>query len=288
MLDIIYRYDPSRTEKYVPPATPDEARQRLEDGNRRYAHILEIDPDAENPGLPIIHFDLEDVGMTRDGSTPKQTPYAAVLGCADARVPIELIFDVGANSLFVVRVAGNVLGDECLGSFEYAVSNLGDVKLLVVLGHSRCGAVTAAVDAFLDTDRYLAIAASQPLRAILDRIFVPTRVAERSLAVVHGKQCVEQPGYRKALIETTIPLHAAFTARTLEQEFQNHKPAPPKVVFGVYDLKTRHVRVPMVGEECDCDAEVRLVAPPHSPTGITDLGVQLAGSDYVTRILAKA
>ena len=74
---------------------------------------------------------------------PKQAPFAVVIGCSDARVPTEMIFGQGFNDLFVIRVAGNVLGDVCLGSIDFAVEALSEsVKLLVVLGHSGCGAVT--------------------------------------------------------------------------------------------------------------------------------------------------
>lgn len=73
-----------------------------------------------------------------------QNPFAAILTCSDSRVPPEIIFDCGLGDLFVVRVAGNVLDDVVLGSIEYAAEHLG-VGLVMVLGHSHCGAVTAAV-----------------------------------------------------------------------------------------------------------------------------------------------
>ena len=84
-----------------------------------------------------------DLGFTPDAAeTPEQRPFAAVLGCSDARVPIELIFNEGPNDLFIVRVAGGGLGLEVLGSLKYAVEQLGGtLKLIVVLGHSGCGAV---------------------------------------------------------------------------------------------------------------------------------------------------
>lgn len=73
-----------------------------------------------------------------------QHPYAVIVSCADSRVPPELIFDAGLGELFVIREAGNVLDDIVLGSVEYAVEHLG-VKLVMVMGHEQCGAVTAAV-----------------------------------------------------------------------------------------------------------------------------------------------
>lgn len=74
-----------------------------------------------------------------------QTPFAVVLCCSDSRVPAETIFDCGLGELFVVRVAGNVVAPSLLGSIEFAVSNFG-TKLVVVLGHSQCGAVKATID----------------------------------------------------------------------------------------------------------------------------------------------
>ena len=74
-----------------------------------------------------------------------QAPVAIVVGCSDSRVPPEIVFDTGVGDLFVIRVAGNVLGRDALGSLEYAVEHL-KTPLLVVLGHSHCGAITAVVD----------------------------------------------------------------------------------------------------------------------------------------------
>ena len=74
-----------------------------------------------------------------------QYPFAAILGCADSRVPLELLFDAGLGDLFVVRNAGNTPFTAAIGSLEYAVAHLG-VNLIVVLGHERCGAVSAALD----------------------------------------------------------------------------------------------------------------------------------------------
>jgi carbonic anhydrase len=75
-----------------------------------------------------------------------QKPFAAVIGCSDSRTPPEILFDQGLGDLFVVRLAGNVLDEAALGSIEFAVSKLG-VRLVLVLGHEKCGAVSAAVEA---------------------------------------------------------------------------------------------------------------------------------------------
>jgi carbonic anhydrase len=111
--------------------TADQALARLKAGNLRFQQ----DPRAEN--------------WTFDGPHPStlaggQRPFAAVLGCADSRVPVEVVFGQGPGQLFVVRVAGNVAASSQLGSLEFAVAVLG-VRLVVVLGHTRCGLVDAAL-----------------------------------------------------------------------------------------------------------------------------------------------
>jgi carbonic anhydrase len=104
---------------------------RLVDGNARFA--------AGRPAHP--HQDPAYRRSLVDG----QRPFACVLGCADSRVPAELLFDQGLGDLFTVRAVGEVLDDAVVGSIEYAVEHLG-VRTVVVLGHSGCGAVKAAID----------------------------------------------------------------------------------------------------------------------------------------------
>jgi carbonic anhydrase len=112
--------------------TADEALARLLDGNKRY-----VEGRPEGPG--------RDEGR-RKQQAEGQTPFAVILGCADSRVPPEVVFDQGIGDLFVVRVAGNTAADEMtLGSLEFAVLVL-HCPLLMVLGHEKCGAVSATVD----------------------------------------------------------------------------------------------------------------------------------------------
>ena len=96
---------------------------------------------------------------------PTIWPSATLMPVSPLRWPIELIFNEGPNDLFVVRVAGNGLGQEVLGSLKYAVEHLGGtLKLIVVLGHSGCGALTMAVDVFLNPGDYLTVAAKHSIR----------------------------------------------------------------------------------------------------------------------------
>lgn len=112
--------------------TPAEALKALEDGNARF---------VQNKELEYTHMDHV------KESAPHQEPFAAVVGCSDSRVPVELVFDQSVGDVFVIRTAGNsVNSDMVMGSVDYAVCHL-NVKLLVVLGHSSCGGVTSAIAA---------------------------------------------------------------------------------------------------------------------------------------------
>ena len=108
--------------------TPEAALTRLLDGNRRFVEKRQKRPDLS-----------EQVRATSAG----QHPFAAVLGCIDSRAPAELVFDQGIGDIFNARVAGNIVNEDILGSLEYACKVAGS-KLILVLGHTACGAVTAA------------------------------------------------------------------------------------------------------------------------------------------------
>ena len=220
IIEITYRYD--RTDQSARPQPPDAeaARMRLEAGSRSIGELLDSLTEGTGMAQRVIPVDPRDLGFTLEGpGAPRQRPYAAVLGCSDARVPIELIFNEGPNDLFVVRVAGNGLGSEVLGSLKYAVDHLGgSLKLVVVLGHSGCGAVSAAVDAFLKPQTYLAFAAKHALRSILDRLLIVVNSAAMRMTAVFGPDVVRRPGYRAALIEVAVVSNAALAAYTLQQE----------------------------------------------------------------------
>jgi carbonic anhydrase len=280
MFDIIYRFDPAQRGRQH-PETPADARRRLEEGNQDYASIVAGATAGSPSGSRIIYFDLEDIGACATGNVPRQQPYAVVLGCSDARVPVELLFNRAANELFVVRVAGNVLGQEQLGSIDYAVQHLGkSLQLLVVLGHSQCGAVTAAVDAFLKPANYLAFAQDHHQRVIVNSLFPAVRGAVTTLSRCYGPDSDRLPGYRAALIEMAVILNAALNASILHQEFAKDSVLGLGVAFGVYDLKTRRVHVPLAGESTT-EPKVRLLEPPHDLAGFTKLCEDVANSEHV-------
>jgi carbonic anhydrase len=114
-----------------PSVGPDDALVRLKAGNERFAQS------KVSTGKPVA---------ARRAETAKdQHPFAIIVGCADSRTAPEIIFDQTIGDLFVIRTAGNLVDDHALGSIEYAVDHLG-TRLIVVLGHARCGAVTAALN----------------------------------------------------------------------------------------------------------------------------------------------
>ena len=121
------------------------------------------------------------------GEMPRQAPFAVVVGCSDARVPTEMLFGQGFNDLFVIRVAGNVLGDVCMGSVDFALNALGEsVRVVVVLGHSGCGGLERPVDAYLKPTDFWSESTSPMLRSITRRIFVAVREAANGLTEVWG------------------------------------------------------------------------------------------------------
>lgn len=183
--------------------SPDAALQELLAGNQRF---------AANQLTSIEH----DLTMLRDRTVAKQEPFAGVLSCADSRVPAELIFDQTIGHLFVARVAGNLVTPEIIASLEYGVAVLG-IKALLVLGHSDCGAVKAAMKA--DT--------------------VPGQI---STLYKHLRQAVEQSGgdFDKAIqANAKIQANLLRTSSTVIRDAI--KAGKLKVEAGVLDLATGKV-----------------------------------------------
>ena len=139
-----------------PIVSPAEAISRLKEGNGRFTagnmqHPHESSDERsymaknsyENAGMIFLGMNAEQAAKRRAELATSQHPFAAIVSCSDSRVPPEIVFDQGLGDLFIVRVAGNVINDEGLGSIEYSVDHLG-TRLILVLGHQSCGAVKAA------------------------------------------------------------------------------------------------------------------------------------------------
>jgi carbonic anhydrase len=142
-----------------------EALTRLRDGNHRFVANRSAAGHASQE--------------RRSELVAGQEPFAIILGCSDSRVPAELVFDQGFGDLFVIRVAGNIVAPSQIGSVEFAAARFG-TRLVVVLGHSQCGAITATLEELLGK----ATTESKNLRSIVDRV---RPAVEDLLAGPHGE-----------------------------------------------------------------------------------------------------
>lgn len=140
----------------------EQALQRLREGNRRFVDR-------------VVSLDALLSHAQRAEQARAQHPFAVILGCSDSRVPAEFVFDQGLGDLFVIRVAGNIAAPSQIGSIEFAVARFG-VELVVVLGHSNCGAIRATLDHCLKPED-----TTTGLHAIVDRI------SPALLPLVHGR-----------------------------------------------------------------------------------------------------
>src|SRR3954454_4218939 len=129
-----------------------EALERLREGNRRFVH-------------GVRNSDLLVSEARRNELAAGQEPFAIILGCSDSRVPAEIVFDQGLGDLFVIRIAGNIVASSQVGSVEFAAAKF-NTRLVVVLGHSQCGAILAT----LEEMRRPTENQSRGLRSIVDRV----------------------------------------------------------------------------------------------------------------------
>lgn len=280
MFEVTYRYDPAHPLEGRTPRDPEEARRLLEAGNQAFASMT----NGSAAQSRIVYVGPEDVGLSEPAGVPAQQPFAAVLGCSDARVPTELVFDRACNELFVARVAGNIISHELLGSIGYAVEHMGEsLKLIVVLGHSRCGAVTAAVDDYLEPGDGLGFATSHNVRSIVNVLFPAVRRAARSLSASRGDGVSRLPGYRAALVECSVVINAALTASMLRSEFGDSAKGL-RVVFGVYDLTSHLVNVPVSPDE-EGEPPARLPDAPEGREQFLQFASRVAHSTHITRLL---
>jgi carbonic anhydrase len=282
-VEIVYRYGSGDAVIRPRPADAGEARRRLDEGNRAFAALLDNVGEEGPAARRVVEVDPRDLGLLSAGGAPTQRPYAAVLGCADARVPVELVFSEGPNDLFVVRVAGNGLGGDALGSLKYAVDHLGDsLKLVVVLGHSGCGAVTAAVDIFLDPAEYLSIASKYTMRGLLDQLLVVVHSAARRMAAIWGPDVTQRAGYRDALVEASVVSNAALAAHTVQQELSRDARGM-RAAYGVYLLGTHDVWAPRAGS-----VEVTgLADPPRDLDAFHGFGDAVMRSGRIAALLGR-
>jgi carbonic anhydrase len=191
-----------------------EALERLREGNLRFA--------ANGRGAePAIST------AQRAALASGQQPFAIILGCSDSRVPAEIVFDQGLGDLFVIRVAGNIVAPSQVGSVEFAAARY-DTRLVVVLGHSQCGAVVATLE---ELQRPTANQ-SRNLASIVDRVR-PSVEALLATELRHDKEALITQGVR-ANIRASVD-HLRHGSRVLEQLIQAEG---LRVVGAEYSLET--------------------------------------------------
>jgi len=193
------------------PVAPDEAIRRLLEGNQRFATGKVRHPHEEK--------------NWRLGLESGQHPFAVILGCADSRACPELLFDQGFGDLFVIRVAGNIVDVDVTASIEYAVDHLGTM-LVVVLGHSGCGAVTATLDQLADSTRE-----PEEIVSLLYRIEPALEGLPKNLS-------------REKLISLAVERNVQFAVRRLAQVpdlRRNMRSRKLQIVGAVYDMHTGKV-----------------------------------------------
>jgi len=187
--------------------SPEEALQQLMAGNHRFVQHRLRHPDQSQKRL-------QDVAQA-------QHPFATILSCADSRVPAEIVFDQGIGDIFDVRIAGNIVTPESLGSIEYAVALL-NTPLLMVLGHERCGAVTAAVK-----NELLPGAIGTFVKAILPAV----------------KQVTGQAG---DVVDNAVTANVRYQIELLQRSSlltERLQSGALKIVGGRYDLDTGNVTI---------------------------------------------
>ena len=162
---------------------PDRALARLREGNRRFVA-------GEGQALRSWH----------PGLTLAQRPFAVVYGCSDSRAPAEYVFDQSLGDLFVIRVAGNIVAPSLIGSVEFAAGNFG-TRLVVLMGHTQCGAVDATVDAL----EHAGVPASSNLQSIVERI------------TPHVDHLFATPAGREARLSAAVRANTLASARELRE-----------------------------------------------------------------------
>ena len=261
-VELVHRYglDDPEPEGSQLPATQELAMERLRAGNAQFATFMNNCRRSIAQRPVVIPCDKTEVGLGEHDpyGRPKQSPFALILGCSDAREPVEILFGQGFDDMFTVRVAGNVLGDECVGSVIYALdkfapisnsSAAGSLKLILVIGHRNCGAVHAAVEAHEDDPSTLLErvgSTPHPLAAIVARIAPVVTVSAWAIEGSYGQGSSRDKKHTEVLSEIAVYLNAALGAfelsRIVKARCPRDSPLPVAVRFGVFDLSNDFVQ----------------------------------------------
>jgi carbonic anhydrase len=278
-MQVIYRLTPSLGGAAAQPHDARMALEWLAAGNSHFSLLLapDEDPGSVPPTALVIEGDLG-IGATLLGSEPHSRPFGVVLGCADERVPIELMFGRTLHELCVVRLAGNTVGSDGIGSIEHAIRHCPTVQVVVILGHTFCGAVAAAVNACVKPAHLLELTTSLSLRSLSDRIQVSVRAASRALQEQYGLEVTAAPGYEWALLDLAVVLNAAAAAHWVRAGLSPEAASRVSVVFGVYDDATYRVSA----------GSTPFAAPPADAEEFSAFAAALAGAYRIRRLLRRS
>lgn len=257
-IDFIYRYQPGNPKPMFAPDDWESASIFLQAGNAltvRFYNACRRGRFNDDSTPPIIELSSNEANADSlgDDGLPIQMPFALMLGCSDARVPTELLFAQEFNDIFNIRVAGNVLAEEGIGSLLYALRafvpqsqnpHVRSMKLVGVLGHRGCGAVGATVKTF-QSGPLAAKVFGDPLGSIVSKIAAPAMsLAAELFDQDRGSGASADPANLCDLIELTVYLNAAWNANQALQWVDREGPEISSrvgVVYGVFDPLTWRV-----------------------------------------------
>lgn len=277
-LDIIYRFDPAAPLVPEKPANTEAALARLEAGNRFVNDIfdgLQLEAqEANSTSSFVVPIDPVSLGLPiATGIAPKQTPFACVVGCSDARVPIEHLFHCSSNELSVIRTAGNVVGQEGMASVQLATSQLAEsIHSVIVLGHTDCDVIEAGVTRYQSTREFDALKMPPPVRAIVERMLIPIDGVVMALKHVAGVEIELAANYGALLNEAATYLNAAVGAYELQQAIRHWGGQTADVVYAVYDVCSTRVRA--LPERAGSTSTVFL-PPPTAPERFDKFAIEL-------------
>ena len=202
----------THTKETLQKLTPEHALDILKEGNERFVNNIKAHRNL-----------LEQVNETSSG----QFPFAAILSCIDSRTSAELIFDQGLGDVFSIRIAGNILNDDILGSMEFACKIAGS-KLIVVLGHTKCGAIEGACDNLVDMGH---------LAGLLNKV--------KPAIEIETETKTDRNSHNKKFVENVTRNNVFVTVKKVREQSsllaEMEKTKTIKIVGGLYDLDTGKV-----------------------------------------------
>ena len=286
-IDFTYRFRPDDPKPLFIPRDWEDASVYLQAGNALICRFYDacrrggLKPGSRPPVVEISASEAAGLPVGDDG-LPVQMPFALMLGCSDARVPTELLFGQEFNDIFNIRVAGNVLADEGIGSLLYALrtfspeTTLSDgrsLRLAGVLGHRGCGAVKATVRTF-QSGPIAAKIFGDPIGSLVAKIAAPPlAVAADLLDAKYGAGASNDPAHFNRLVELVVYLNAAWVAHDVREWVDGEGPETASrvgVLYGVFDPTDWRVNsVPPTPADA---APASLAQPPRSAGELREFG----------------